>query len=97
MDLFDLPPYQKTRPTSLAGAIDAKDRAKTQASKIYLQIKMQGDYGAIACELKRATGIEESSTMSARLNSLMHEGKILASKDKRKSKYGVMQIVWKAV
>lgn len=97
MDLFDLPPYQKTRPTSLAGAIDAKDRAKTQATRIYQHIKMCGEYGATACELKPVTEIQESSTMSARLNSLMKDGKIIASEDKRKSKYDILQIVWKAV
>ena len=93
-DLFDLPPHNY-RQSSIDGAVNAKERAATQSSKIYAHLLKSGSTGYTASELKTLTGIGESSTMSARLNRLMLDGKIIASDDKRKSEYGINQIVWK--
>lgn len=93
-DLFDIPPHNY-QPTSRAGALHARERAVTQSSKIYAHLLKCGSKGATASELKYRTGIMESSTMSARLNRLMRDNKIIASEDRRKSDCGVLQIVWK--
>lgn len=96
-DLFTLPPalpYAKGSRTSLKGAIGATHRAESQYMRILKHIERMGAYGATNCELKKHTGITESSTMSARLNSLMKEGKIRDSGMERQGDYKAKQTVW---
>lgn len=97
-DLFswcDTLPYAKGRITSRAGAVHAAQYKKTQSARILDALREAGVNGATACELKKATGITQSSTMSARLNGLMHNGEIYDSGMTRDSEHGVENIVWK--
>lgn len=95
--ITEAPPYQPSSETSRAGAECAKPSVATQCHTIVLYLALQGKKGATACELRRATGIGQASTMSARLNSLMNKGKIQDSGDRRKSKANVDNIVWVAL
>ena len=92
-DLFSIP-YAKGSRTSLEGAIAAIPRKASQEQRILAHIERMGAYGATNCELKQATGIKESSTMSARINTLMKHGKIKDSGMERKSIYNVNQVAW---
>ena len=90
-------PYASQRETSKQGAKTALGRSQTQFDKILAVLTEKGIHGATASELKPLTGIEESSTMAARLNGLMKAGKIIATDETRKGISGINQIIWRII
>ena len=88
-------PFAKGRITSRCGAIHAAAYQKTQRGRIIEALRDAGMMGLTACQLKDATSISQSSTMAARLNSLMHDGIIVDTGNTRDSVHGVENIVWR--
>lgn len=89
-----LPPFARNSATSRSGALEAYAKAPGQCARIYEQIRLAGEWGCTSLELKRKTSISESSTMAARLNSLMKSGKIKDSGMQRNGVGKAMQTVW---